>query len=674
MRSAAIAALRLHARRPVATIAVSTLVVGLALVAGAAPASAGTFTGGTTMSGSTTLAEAQASDTWGSLSGTATADMSMDWSQVASVKVDWTDNLVRQGRSLDPTVTYSRPVPGSMTIHYNVSASLSWDSFISVGVSAGIDATGPCDLKAGGIDYVCHLTSDDVGILDPGLAALGSPYVDAALTADVTVTPQQIDTLRTVTFAGTPAGTSTLHLQESPITDTLAVPCSAGAGDDLGYQLGTLTTTDALSVVTGIDFKVGAIVPNPVTAIPGIKVQFTDQNVPLGTTPGSIDMSGDGSSTSMGAIQPNNIAPVVSVAPSFSGNEGTPIAFSATATGPCAAGGSYKWSFSDGTHEFGAAPNHTFTDSGPYTGNVKITDTTGLTNTADFSVDVANLPPNVVVVPSAPTIKWGRPLTLQAQAVDPGTGDQPYLTYAWNFGDGTPIVTGGTSQTHQWALPGVYSGSVQVCDNDGGCTTQPVTVTVQKRDTSIGYVGDTGAAYSGNASVAASLVDEFGQGVNGVGVDFAFDGSSIGAAMTDLNGHAARSVPVSLLAGAHTASASFAGNALYNASGPSSSAFAVSTMSTKLTYTGATKGAPNKAAPLSATLTDALGRPLAGRTITFVVGSQSVTAVTNASGVASVNLVLTQKPAYYPLTVSWPGEASKYNASTTSMSFSLNKK
>jgi hypothetical protein len=435
-----------------------------------------------------------------------------------------------------------------------------------------------------------------------------------------------------------------------------------------------LSATDALSVDTGLDFKVGVIAPNPITVTPGFKAQFTEQTVDLGSVDGSIDMSGAGMTVDMGAIQKNNIAPTVSTASSYSGDEGSPIAFGATATGPCAAGGTYVWSFSDGGTEYGAAPNHTFTDSGPYTGAVTFTDSTGLTNTANFSVTVNNLPPNVAVVPSSPTIKWGQPLTVQAQAVDPGTGDQPYLTYSWAFADSTPVVTGGATQTHVWATPGVYAASVTVCDNDGGCTVAPFTVTVQKRDTTIGYVGDTAGTYSATAHLAGSLVDQYGQAVNGASVAFALDGNPVGSALSDASGHAALSVPVSLLAGAHSASASFAGNALYNAAGPATSAYAVGTMHTSLVYTGSLTGSPNKSTPLSATVTDALGRPLAGRTITFVLGGQTTTGVTNTSGVASVNLVLNQKPGYYPLTVSYAGESGRYDPASQALSFSLNKK
>ena len=56
---------------------------------------------------------------------------------------------------------------------------------------------------------------------------------------------------------------------------------------------------------------------------------------------------------------------------------------------------------------------------------------------------------------------------------------------------------------------------------------------------------------------------------------------------------------------------------------------------TTVTYTGALNGGPNKTVGLSAILADASGTRLAGRTIAFQLGTQSVSAVTDASGVAS---------------------------------------
>jgi hypothetical protein len=97
-------------------------------------------------------------------------------------------------------------------------------------------------------------------------------------------------------------------------------------------------------------------------------------------------------------------------------------------------------------------------------------------------------------------------------------------------------------------------------------------------------------------------------------------------------------------------------------------------MASKITYTGGLKGAPNKATSVSAKVVDALGRPLGGYLVTFVIGSQSVTATTNTSGVAATQIVLTQKPGFYPLTVSWAGDPGKYLGDSASAQFSLNKK
>jgi len=116
------------------------------------------------------------------------------------------------------------------------------------------------------------------------------------------------------------------------------------------------------------------------------------------------------------------------------------------------------------------------------------------------------------------------------------------------------------------------------------------------------------------------------------------------------------------------------GSALFDADNSATVPFAVSEMASKITYTGGLKGAPNKSTAVSAKVVDALGRPLAGYPVTFVIGSQSVTATTNSSGVAATQIVLTQKPGFYPLTASWAGDSGKYQGDSTSAQFSLNKK
>ena len=67
---------------------------------------------------------------------------------------------------------------------------------------------------------------------------------------------------------------------------------------------------------------------------------------------------------------------------------------------------------------------------------------------------------------------------------------------------------------------------------------------------------------------------------------------------------------------------------------------------TTLLYTGAAVGEYSDAMTLSARLTEAAtGRPVAGQTITFSLGTQTVTALTGADGTATTTLTPTGTPA-----------------------------
>ncbi|MFP5352409.1 MAG: hypothetical protein ACLGIB_07600 [Actinomycetota bacterium] len=76
---------------------------------------------------------------------------------------------------------------------------------------------------------------------------------------------------------------------------------------------------------------------------------------------------------------------------------------------------------------------------------------------------------------------------------------------------------------------------------------------------------------------------------------------------------------------------------------------------TLLTYTGDRSGRVGKTATYSAALTDASGAPLAGMTVTFERAGEVLTALTDASGVASVTAKLTGPRGTSTLTVSFAG-------------------
>lgn len=91
------------------------------------------------------------------------------------------------------------------------------------------------------------------------------------------------------------------------------------------------------------------------------------------------------------------------------------------------------------------------------------TDPDGNVGTATFSVNVPNLPPVANAGPNMST-EWGVPVTLNGSAVEPGTNEQPFLTYSWDFGDGTPSASGGASVKHTYAAPGTYTATFKACD------------------------------------------------------------------------------------------------------------------------------------------------------------------------------------------------------------------
>jgi PKD repeat protein len=668
-------------RRGSGLVAVVALTFG-GLVALAGPAAADSGTIPTALHGTASLGSETASATSGALSGSVTASASMSWDQAAAVSADWDPDDVRQGRHLDPTDQYTRTVGGTMSITYSVSGSVGIDTGDFAGVigfgfgPASLTASGPCDLKAGGSSYTCHLESSSVGIVDPSIFAVGAPYLDGKMVADVTVTPDELASLRTASSGGQTLGTNTLSLDEGPVVDPLLVSCSAGTGDSLSYALGDLSATPGLHVVSSVELEVGAILPNPVTVTPGFHQAFFTGDIPVAATDLDIAMSGPGGSIDMGAIKANNIAPSLGAVSAPDGVEGTPIQFSTSATGPCAAGATYSWDFGDGSGPgHTATPQHTYADNGYYTGQVVVTDSTGLTDTEDFALTVTNADPNVTVIPGAPvTVPWGKPLTLKAQAVDPGSADQSTLTYDWAFDDGDSIDNGGPSATHSWATVADRTPTVNVCDKDGACTLKDFTVHVRTHATTLAYTGPQAADFSSTSTLTASLVDEFGTAINNAPVEFSVDGSPVGTAMTNASGHANLDYVVTKTAGSHTVSASYAGSALFDADATGSIPFVVSPMASTITYTGGLKGAPNKPVAVSAKVVDALGRPLGGYVVTFVIGSQSATATTNSNGVAATTIKLDQKPAYYPLTASWPGDPGKYLGDSTSAQFSLNKK
>ncbi len=94
---------------------------------------------------------------------------------------------------------------------------------------------------------------------------------------------------------------------------------------------------------------------------------------------------------------------------------------------------------------------------------------------------------------------------------------------------------------------------------------------------------------------------------------------------------------------------------------------------TVTTYTGDTSGDYHDGVTLSGTLADqATGDPVAGKTMSFTLGAQSCSGVTDGSGAASCDLTLNQVPGPYTVVASFAGD-SVYGGSQDSASFTIER-
>jgi PKD repeat protein len=125
---------------------------------------------------------------------------------------------------------------------------------------------------------------------------------------------------------------------------------------------------------------------------------------------------------------------------------------------------------------------------------VTVTDDDGAAANGGTSITVANVAPVITATsgPSAPLPKdSNQPYTVSF--TDPGTIDQH--TCVWSWDDGTlnttvtpSVGTRSCSTTHAYALPGVYTVTVTVSDDDGGSDTETLAFLVVVYDPSAGFV------------------------------------------------------------------------------------------------------------------------------------------------------------------------------------------
>jgi PKD repeat protein len=688
-------AVRPFTRRRLTSLAAATAMSAVSLVVVAAPAHATSqvttlnFTGDSTLQSRSFSAGCDACIP-GSNSGIGvrlTASVSAHWTPSAVVSYQYTQSQLRQGQVLDLTDTLV-PVAGALSLTWGLSGDAGIYYFTEPGQPAfpaagsqngvvtiddTVTDTSVCPLRLNGDgSYSCQATHS-FSVFDASFLGQGVE-ISVPVTTTVSIDPDGIVAVRSVTAGGsTLVGPNPLSFNgPSPaiVNDNFVVPCAAVPGNDAIYDLTSSTTTPSFESTTTAGISVD------ITVIFTVNV-LDETIVTIGPDSGSMTLTAPSTPVDFGPILANNVPPTVVNADTYTGTEGHAVQFDASGTTSLCPGTlTYVWNFSDGGIAFGSKPQHTFTDNSLYSGLLTVSDANGNTSKQSFAVTVGNVAPSANAGPDT-SAAWGRLVAFNGSALDASSVDQQTLSSTWNFGDGTPPLqsaSGGLSTLHAYAAPGTYAATLTVCDKDGACSAPSTrTITIVKRDATLSYLGDHSGTYDTAANLSASLVDQYGQAVNAAGVSYVIGAESEGTSGTNSSGLATKTSTLGLAAGAYGLTASYAGNVLYNPATATAS-FAVAVKGTTVVYTGSLTGAPNKTITLSGTVTDASGKPLAGKLVTFVLGTQTKTATTNSSGIAATTLALNQKNGSYTLTASFAGTAGLYAGSATAATFKLQAK
>ena len=198
---------------------------------------------------------------------------------------------------------------------------------------------------------------------------------------------------------------------------------------------------------------------------------------------------------------------------------------------------------------------------------------------------------------------------------------------------------------------GMYVGVNGVGNGNG-----TVTMGSCKIDVDLDYVGASQGRYSDAATLAGRLtVAGSSAPVPGATVTLGVCGTTC-SAPTDPTGLAECSVALSQTPGSYPVSASYAGNRVYQ-SASDSAAITVEQEITTLTYAGTGTSDYHDAFVAFGQLVEDDGPGIAGRSVTFTLGSgDGCTATTGSGGVASCSITPSQPAASYTMSTSFSGD------------------
>jgi hypothetical protein len=212
---------------------------------------------------------------------------------------------------------------------------------------------------------------------------------------------------------------------------------------------------------------------------------------------------------------------------------------------------------------------------------------------------------------------------------------------------------------------GARNGSLVINDNAAG---SPQTVVlsgtgIASTITSL-QASPTSPSYRQPVTLTANVgTTPTGLGTPGGQIDFADGSTPLGSAT--LNGGSASLSVSTLPVGSHTITASYEGSVLFVGSASSPLGVQVAKSAANLSTPATVTGQYSDAVNVTSTLTDGRGAPIVGATVSFTLGSQAVTATTDANGLASAPITLSSPAGSASVVASFAGDANDTAATSS---------
>jgi PKD repeat protein len=165
-----------------------------------------------------------------------------------------------------------------------------------------------------------------------------------------------------------------------------------------------------------------------------------------------------------GVIPGNDLRPVFTLNPADPEVGQTVLFDATTSTGSIA---EYRWNFGDGSSGSGRTTQKTYSAANTYVVTLTVLDQYGRAVSTSQSITVGlGARPAAEFVFSPVTPRPGQQVNFNASSSVASNGR--IVSYTWDFGDGTPLVTvGGPTIAHAYGAVGLYNVTLVVTDDTG---------------------------------------------------------------------------------------------------------------------------------------------------------------------------------------------------------------